>query len=364
MIDKLKVAIVGAGIGEEHLQKGFAPAADLFAVTTICDVDHARATAMAARHGIDDVVTSFDDLLERGDIDVIDICTPSKLHFAQTIAALEAGKHVICEKPLVSSLREMDALEETAAAARGLLMPIFQYRFGAGVQKARLIIDSGLAGKPYFGSAETFWRREKDYYANSWRGRWSGEMGGVLVTHAIHIHDLFTHLMGPVDCLFGRIATRVNAIEVDDCASACLQMKSGALASLSATLGSQDQISRIRLMFENVTIESGHVPYAPGREPWTFIPRNDEIGDAINAALADFPSRADGFEYQVRGFHAAIADGAALPVTLADARRSIELASAFYHSARLREDVCLPLGKDHPVYDGWVPAWATKSAAE
>ena len=356
MTDKLRVAIVGAGIGEEHLTKGFSPASDLFSVTAVCDIDRQRAEAMAARHGIGSVVTRFEDLLGRADIDVIDICTPSTLHFSQASAALASGKHVICEKPLAGSLAEVDALKSASDATNRLVMPIFQYRFASGVQKARRIIESGIAGKPYFAAAETFWRREKDYYANSWRGRWRGEMGGVLVTQAIHIHDLLTYLMGPVDCLFGRIATRVNEIEVEDCASASVLLTSGALASFSATLGSQDQISRIRLMFENLTIESGHVPYSPGQEPWTFIPRNEDVGKAIAPVLDGTVPEAGGFEYQMRAFHAAVADGKAPPVTLADARRAIELASAFYHSAKVREEVCLPLTSEHPVYEGWMPA--------
>mgnify|MGYP000694514526 CR=1 FL=1 len=77
-------------------------------------------------------------------------------------------------------------------------MPVFQYRFGNGIQQAKAIIDAGIAGKPFVGTVETLWRREAPYYAVPWRGKWKSELGGVLMTQAIHTLDLFLSLTGPV----------------------------------------------------------------------------------------------------------------------------------------------------------------------
>ncbi len=151
------------------------------------------------------------------DIEIVDICTPPTLHFPQVMAALAAGKQVICEKPLVGSLAEIDQLAIAEAKTAGRVMPIFQYRYGNGLQKAKRIIDLGLAGKPYLGTVETAWLRKAAYYSGPWRGRWATELGGVLMGHAIHPHDMFCYLMGPLKSLFGRVATRVNPIEVEDC---------------------------------------------------------------------------------------------------------------------------------------------------
>ena len=79
--------------------------------------------------------------------------------------------------------------------------------------------------------SETHWVRTAEYYAVPWRGKWATELGGVLMTHSIHLHDMLTYLMGPIAGLFGRVATRVNDIEVEDCASASLLMENGALAT-------------------------------------------------------------------------------------------------------------------------------------
>ncbi|WP_204331141.1 Gfo/Idh/MocA family protein, partial [Proteus mirabilis] len=84
---------------------------------------------------------------------------------------------------------------------------------------------------------------------------------------------LFNYLMGDIKRLFGRVATRVNKIEVEDCVTASIELTNGALASFTATLGSADEITRIRLTFEHVTFESDHEAYNPGAKPWVILPR-------------------------------------------------------------------------------------------
>ena len=123
-----------------------------------------------------------------------------------------------------------------------------------------------------------------------WRGKWATELGGVLMGHAIHPHDLFVYLMGPIVSLFGRTATRVNDIEVEDCISASVELQSGALGSFTASLGSADEITRIRLAFDNVTFESDHAPYNPGAAPWKILPRNDATKTAIDTLLKEVGS--------------------------------------------------------------------------
>jgi predicted dehydrogenase len=99
------------------------------------------------------------------------LCDRYDLHFPQAMAALAAGKEVICEKPLVGSLQEIDQLTAAETGARGRIMPVFQYRFGNGLQKARRIVELGLAGKPYLATVETAWLRGAKYYSVPWRGR-------------------------------------------------------------------------------------------------------------------------------------------------------------------------------------------------
>jgi len=94
----------------------------------------------------------------------------------------------------VGSLADVDAVIAAEKTAKGKLMPIFQYRYGDGIQKAKRIVDAGIAGKAYVATSETHWVRGADYYAVPWRGKWATELGGVLMTHSIHLHDMLTYL--------------------------------------------------------------------------------------------------------------------------------------------------------------------------
>lgn len=350
------VGIVGCGIGREHIARGYGKHPDKFRVQAVCDVDEHRLAAVADEFAVPRPTRSFDELLRMDDIDIVDICTPAALHFEQILAALSAGKEVVCEKPLVGSLAEIDRVIAAEKEAAGRVMPIFQYRFGDGVQKAKRIIGLGIAGKPYLATVETAWQRTSRYYETPWRGRWETERGGVLLMHSIHTHDLMTWLMGPVASVFARTATRVNPIEVEDCAVASLVMWSGAPVSLAATLGSQREISRLRLCFEHVTLESALTPYSPGDDPWEIVPASPEAEARIAEALADYRPVPSRFEGQFGAYHAALTTGAALPVTLVDARSSLELASALYHSAATGAAVTLPIASDHPAYNNWPPS--------
>src|SRR5690606_2435597 len=154
---------------------------------------------------------------------------------------------------------------------------------------------------------------------------------------------------------FGRVTTRVNDIEVEDCISASVEMESGALASFTATLGSADEMSRIRLAFENVSFESDHAPYSPGNLPWKILPRNDAAKAAIDALLADWQHVPQRFETQMARFHEALLGRGPLPVTSADSRRALEIGPAFHHSSETRTDVEPPIASDHPTFRVWLP---------
>jgi predicted dehydrogenase len=351
----LTVAVIGCGIGRAHIAEGYAKHADKFRVLALCDLNQERLASVGDEFAIARRTTAFDDVLGMADVDVVDICTPPTLHVPQTLAALAAGKHVICEKPLAGSLADVDRLIAAERSATGRIMPVFQYRFGNGLQKAKRIVELGLAGKPYLATIETAWKRGAAYYAVPWRGRWETELGGVLLTHAIHSHDIMTYLMGPVASVFARTATRVNPIEVEDCAVASLEMTSGALVSLAATLGSQKEISRLRFCFEHVTFESSLEPYRPGDDPWAIVPASPEAEARIQTALTDWTFVPPRFEGLMPRYYAAITAKTALPVTLADARRSLELVTALLSSAETGLAVALPIGTDHPKYRGWRP---------
>jgi predicted dehydrogenase len=191
-----------------------------------------------------------------------------------------------------------------------------------------------------------------------WRGKFATELGGVLLTQSIHTHDLFGWLMGSCKMVSAFKTTRVNPIEVEDCAVASLVMQDGSLASLTATLGSVRQLIRMRLCFEHATLELQAFEAdasQPGNVPWTVLPRAPEIGKIIADKMAEVPPTSSGFVRQYELLHGALSTGGPMPVSLEDARRSLELITAIFQSAETGRAVSLPLTADAPKYGGWVP---------
>jgi predicted dehydrogenase len=349
---RLRIAVVGGGIGTQHID-ALLKVPEQFELVAFCDVDPAKAQGVADRYGIGSAVTSYDELLARDEIDIVDICTPSGLHAAQIRAALEAGKHVVCEKPLAGSLAEVDELAALAAATGRHVSPIFQYRFGNGFRRLLHLRDKGLLGKSYLVTIETHWRRGAGYYAAPWRGRFATELGGSLITHAIHAHDMLVHALGPVRSVHARTATLVNSIETEDCAVVSLELADGSLAAHSVTMGAAVEHSRLRFYFEKVTVESNLSPYGPHLEPWRFETADDVAKAEIKAGLADFTPMPEHFAGQFSRLHAALTGDGPPPVTIADARLALELLTAAYYSARTGITVALPIGAEHPYYHGW-----------
>mgnify|MGYP000240579027 CR=1 FL=1 len=146
MEQKLRVVIVGTHIGSHHI-RAFKGLPDLFDVIDIFGLKVEQVRNAAKEINIPHLSTDNNDLYAMDNLDVIDLCTPSHLHTEQVLATLAANKHVICEKPVAGSLKEADDLIEAEATSGKRVMPIFQYRFGHGVQKLQFLIREGLAGQ-------------------------------------------------------------------------------------------------------------------------------------------------------------------------------------------------------------------------
>jgi predicted dehydrogenase len=356
MNQKLRVGIVGTGAGMNHIH-AFQNLPGLFDVVAVCGLEKDRVRNAAERFNIPRQSMDINDLYAMDDLDVIDLCTPSHMHVEQILATLAVNKHVICEKPVAGSLKEVDDLIKAEAASDRRVMPIFQYRFGHGVQRLKFLIDEGLAGRAYLTTVETAWRRRPDYYT-TWHGRWDTELGGPLVTLAVHAHDVLTYVLGPAKRVVAHTKTLVNPIETEDTVSASLEMVDGSLASLSVTTGSSVQITRHRFCFSNLTAESNLQPYRNTSDPWTFNGDSPEMDKQIEERLSNFVPRPEAFAGQFYGFYQALQNDSEFPVTMADARASLELITAIYHSAETGQVVELPIGKDHPKYADYRPQWS------
>jgi len=260
---------------------------------------------------------------------------------------------VVCEKPIAGSLADVDRLRAGARAAGRRLFPVFQYRYGAAFRRLARMQALGLLGTPRVATLETHWSRDAAYYAVPWRGKWAHEMGGAILSHAIHIHDLVCRLFGPVVEVAAMTDTLVNPIETEDCAAIVLRMENGALVTSSVTLGAAGDESRMRLVFEKATVESARLPYAPGQGPWTVRAR-DEAHQAALDAVAD-EDGPDGFAGYFAEVAAALTGRPAAAVTLEDGAASIALVTAIYRSQREGVRIALPIMPSAPLYAGWSP---------
>lgn len=146
----LRVAVLGAGAWSKFAHIPGWQRDPRSEVAVICDVDADRAREYAAHFDIPEWTTDWEATVSRGDIDVVDVATPSHTHFQLSMAALEAGKHVLCEKPVAYDYRET-ARAARLAQSKGLKTKLgFTFRYSPGVQYARALLDEGFVGEPYF----------------------------------------------------------------------------------------------------------------------------------------------------------------------------------------------------------------------
>ena len=346
----IRVAILGGGIGAQHLDAY--GALDGFHVTHLVDQDSARRDALCA-----DTITPLDDIdaALSADVDVIDICLPPHMHVPVAIKALEAGKHVICEKPLATSLDQIDTLAEVAARTGRQIFPVFQYRFGPAFAQLDALRRAGLVGSPRAASLETHWNRGADYYSIPWRGTWAGEQGGAVLGHAIHAHDLLSHFMAPIVGVTARLNTLVNPIETEDSAALILDLDGGAMATSSITLGSATDETRLRFVYEHLTATSATHPYTPGEGTWRFVARDPAMQDRVDAVLAQISPGPSGFAGFLTEVAKAVQGQPNDAVTFQDGAASIALVTAIYASHRDGTRISLPLPKTHPLRKGWHP---------
>lgn len=193
MAKKLKVGVVGAGFISGHHLRGYqnCPNAEVVAV---CDIVPSRAEQRAKEFNIPNCFTSIDELLSIKEIDAVSICTPNIDHKRSTIKALQAGKHVLCEKPIAMNAREAQAMIDAAQKAKKKLMIALHNRFFSRTEYLKGLIDAGHLGKPYYARSLSIRRRGVPSWGVFGQKKLQG--GGPLIDIGVHIIDLTWYLMG------------------------------------------------------------------------------------------------------------------------------------------------------------------------
>lgn len=315
-------------------------------LVAVHDVEIEKARALADKFGAE-ATSDLQALLNRDDIDVVNVLTWSGTHARIGIQAARAGKHVIVTKPIDVRLSEIDRLIDTCREAGVKLGATHQFRSYASYRRLKAAIDEERLGRLFLGNGFLKWWRSQEYYDSAaWRGTWNLDGGGALMNQAIHYVDLLQWLMGPITRLRGFIATQNHEIEVEDCATAAIHFASGALGTFQgSTCTYRGLPARIEVHGEkgNVVIEDDRIRLwdVAGEE-------REESTGPTNAGSSANPGSGletahDAHVEQIGDVLAAIEEGREPRLNGTEARKAVEVILAIYQSAWKRETVDLPL---------------------
>ena len=233
--EPLSFAIVGCGSIAPTHAKALAGLTMDTRLTHCCDIDVTLAASFAAQFGL--TVATFEEILANPAIDAVTFCTPSGLHSTLGARALNAGKHVIIEKPMEITPAACEQLLAAQRATGRKLAIISQHRFDPASQIVREALDRGEFGNLILAEARIPWYRTQEYYdSGDWRGTWALDGGGCLMNQGIHTVDLLLWFAGPVRSVYAQMRTAGHdRIEVEDVVTATLTFANGAIGTLMAS---------------------------------------------------------------------------------------------------------------------------------
>ena len=233
----LNIALVGVGAAAQINHLPALQKLEDVRLAALCDRDPEKAARVAQKFGVPTAYSRFEELLADDAIDAVDVTTPNYLHAPMAIAALEAGKHVLCERPLARSGAEAAAMAKAAKKADRLLMCAVQHRFRPDAQLLRKFVDEGDLGEIFL--AKGGWLRQKtEWDSDEWRAQKRASGGGVVLDLGFQMLDLALWVLGDakVESVTASVhRSRKDAVE--DSATAFLRLVSGATLTLELTWG-------------------------------------------------------------------------------------------------------------------------------
>ncbi len=232
MTQLLRFGLIGCGrVAPRHAESlSVLPGVKLVAVA---DIKENRAQRFAVQYDAA-AYTDYRALLDRPDVDVVNICTPSGTHAQIALDALSAGKHVLVEKPIALSLTDANKMIAAAKSAGRKLGVVLQNRYNPPMQDLKRAVAEGRLGRLFLGSATVRWYRTQEYYEDDWHGTWAMD-GGALMNQSIHHIDALQWLMGRPESVFAYTATLAHRMEAEDVGVAVIRFHGGALATVEGS---------------------------------------------------------------------------------------------------------------------------------
>lgn len=348
MADKVKFGIIGTGaIAAMHAEAlKDAKNAELVAVF---DQVTERAKAFAEKFNVR-AIDNFEEFLNDKDIEAVTIATPTGVHGKVAVPAALAGKHLLCEKPLDTTIEKVDEIIAACDKTGVLMMSVFQSRFVKNVGLIKQAIDAGRFGKIVLVSCQCKWFRTQEYYDSAtWRGTWALDGGGALMNQSIHTIDLLQYLNGDVEEVSAATATLSHTgIEVEDNAVAILKYKNGALGTIEGSTSCQPGFPRrievsgskgSIVLEDNKIVRWQFVDEEAGDED---IRKNGGIGEVISGGGAGDPMAisSNGHRVQIETLSEAILAGKKkIDLDGREGRRAVALICSIYKSAQTGKPV-------------------------
>jgi UDP-N-acetyl-2-amino-2-deoxyglucuronate dehydrogenase len=235
MSDELRFAVVGLGMGRTHCRD--LRDAEGGRLVAVCDLVPERIQRITSEYPGVRGTQSFDEILRDPEIDVVNVCTPSGTHADFTVAALRAGKHVICEKPPDVTVAKVDEMIAAQKETGQKLQIIFQSRFEPMFRRIKQTIEDGRLGNLIGVHGAVHWYRAQSYFncPGMWKGTWTGDGGGSLSNQGVHTVDAIQWLCGPVTEVYGKFGVYAHQIETEDKTAAVMTFANGAIGTLTTT---------------------------------------------------------------------------------------------------------------------------------
>ncbi len=281
-MSRYRVAIIGTGsIAGNHI-KALHDLKNRVEVVAAVDVVRDRVEEYSKKYGISHYYTDAAEMLEKEHPDLVHIAAPPNTHYQLIIQSLQAGASVLCEKPLCTSLAELDHIAAVEKQSGKFCSSVFQWRFGSRGQHFKRLIQEEALGHPLVGICQTTWFRNAAYYEVPWRGKWATEGGGPTMGHGIHAMDLFLWLLGDWEEVNAFTGTLDRAIEVEDVSLAMVRFKNRALGSIVNSVLSPREETYLRFDFQKATVELTGL-YGYSNENWRFTQSTGQANDIVLA---------------------------------------------------------------------------------
>ncbi len=353
----LNVAIIGTGnIARKHIA-GYLEFPERCTITGMMDLYQDSMDTQIASFGLKNVKTTSDPKVLAADpaIDVVSICTPPSSHAELAIMFLNAGKHVLLEKPMAPSLEECEAIRAAAEKSGKVFSVVAQNRFRTPAWRMKKILDSGILGAIRHVQVHSFWYRTRAYYDMDWRGTWESEGGGCTLNHSVHQIDLMLWMTGmPYEITSIMDNVGHDNSEVEDLSISLMRFKPHAIGQLTSSLVHHGEGQSVTVQAEKGSISTPWEPKASmGR-----VPDDGFIGGDNKEFLAELDKMYNSIPALKHEQHAgqigdvldAIEQKRQPLIGAVDGINAINVIQGIYKSACDKAPVALPLPKTDAFY--------------